>query len=256
MMGFLDRLTAVRLLVSIGTLMCCATALAAEPATSTAPAGDATTQTAPSDARPARTGFQMAFRTGLKFPFGEATGRQGDGFARRYAFQWPLVFDLGAKLHESIYLGGYFGLGFGSEGDDSRIEAYCDDNDDNFQNEVSCSVLSIELGLRAQYHFRPGKPINPYVGYGIGFAAVHQAIKDQGNGYSEESRSSGIDYAKLEFGVDFRKAVGFGPFLELTAGRFTREVSEVNGDETFRGSIDRGAWHYWLMVGGRLVVFP
>jgi opacity protein-like surface antigen len=266
-MAVVDRIILVRVLVGIGMVAWCSLAWGQAPAAMTA--APATTMTArgtqaESSAQPqrnegpaARTGFQMAFRTGLKFPFGDATGRNGDELARRYAYQLPIIFDLGAKVHEAIFIGAYFGLGFGSEGSDGRIEAYCDDNDDNFQNDVSCSTLSIELGLRGQYHFQPGKSFNPYLGYGIGFAASHQSIRDQSSGYTEESRSSGVDYAKLEAGIDFRqRVVGVGPFLELTAGRFNKEVSEVNGDETFNGSIDQRAWHFWLMVGARFVLFP
>jgi hypothetical protein len=260
-MPVLDRIIFARLLIGVGIAGWCSLAGAQQAVATAAPAAGQgappESSEQPDEGPAARTGFQMAFRTGLKFPFGDATGRKGDELARRYAYQLPIIFDLGAKVHEAIYVGGYFGLGFGSEGSDGRIEAYCDDNDDNFQNDVSCSTLSIELGLRAQYHFQPGKTWNPYLGYGIGFAAVYQSLRDQSSGYTEESRSSGVDYVKLETGIDFRKrVVGIGPFLELTAGRFNKEVSEVNDDETFDGSIDQRAWHFWLMVGARFVLFP
>jgi hypothetical protein len=59
--------------------------------------------------RPARTGFQMAFRTGLAFPSGKASGTAGDSLARRYSWHWPLQLDLGSKVTEHVHVGGYMG---------------------------------------------------------------------------------------------------------------------------------------------------
>ena len=49
-------------------------------------------------ASPARTGFQMALRTGFSFPMGNATGVSSDTLSRRYAWQIPIAIDLGAKV--------------------------------------------------------------------------------------------------------------------------------------------------------------
>src|SRR5690348_1916838 len=45
--------------------------------------------------RPIASGFQAAFRTGVLFPFGDASGRSSDSLGRRYAWQIPFVVDLG-----------------------------------------------------------------------------------------------------------------------------------------------------------------
>lgn len=231
--------------------------LAAVPLQAAEPQGnDRAQQPQRSDGPPPRTGFQMSFRTGLRFPMGDATDRPGDSLGRRYAYQLPIGIDLGAKVIPNLYLGGFFNLAFGSEGSDARIEAYCDDDNDDFENDISCSTIGIDVGLRAQYHFAPDRELNPWIGYGFGFGAIYQNVNDQERGYDESSASSGFDFARLEAGIDFRKRVGIGPLIELTIGRFSRERSEVRGESTFDGAIEERALHYWLMVGGRLVILP
>ena len=206
--------------------------------------------------RPARTGFQMAFRTGVAFPLGKATQAPGDSLASRYSWQWPLQIDLGAKVTQHVHVGGYFTLAFGAEGDDAAIEQYCDDDDADLENDIGCSAVGFRLGVQGQYHFRPDQTVNPWLGYGLGLEATTQVLQDTPRGYEESTTSSGITYAKLDAGLDFRLPVGLGPYLEVAFGRFTKSSTRINGDSTFSGSIDERAWHAWFTLGVRLVVFP
>lgn len=206
--------------------------------------------------RPAHTGFQMAFRTGAAFPLGKATQQRGDSLARRYSWQWPLQIELGAKVTPNVHVGGYFTMAFGAEGDDAAIEEYCDDDDSNLENDIGCSALGLRLGVHAQYHFRPDQTVNPWLGYGIGFESTTQVLQDRPRGYEESTTASGITYAKLDAGLDFRLPVGLGPYLETAFGRFTKSSTNINGNKTFSGSIDDRAWHAWFTLGVRLVLFP
>ena len=102
---------------------------------------------APPDApRPARTGFQAHFFTGMALPAGKATGAAGDALAKRYAWQIPIGVDLGGKLSPSVYLGGYLIIGVGSEGSDRLVEALCDDDDHDWENDVRCSAVNVRPG--------------------------------------------------------------------------------------------------------------
>ncbi|MFZ5889498.1 MAG: hypothetical protein ACOY0T_00365 [Myxococcota bacterium] len=205
---------------------------------------------------PARTGFQMALRTGFSFPMGDATGIASDTLGRRYAWQVPVAIDLGAKITRSIFIGTYFQLGFGAEGSDTEVTALCDDNDSDLSNDVSCSVLTARLGLLANYQFAPDRTVNPWLGYGIGFESATQSLNDREHGYSESNTASGFTYAQLAGGIDFRGAVGGGPYVELALGEFTRNRTSQYGRTASSGSIDDRALHAWLTLGVRFVVRP
>jgi hypothetical protein len=206
--------------------------------------------------RPARTGFQMAFRTGLAFPSGKATAAPGDGLARRYSWQWPLQLDIGSKVTEHVHVGGYATLLIGSEGNDVDIEEYCDDNDSNLENDISCSSYGSRTGVQVQYHFAPDQTTNPWVGYGLGFESHSQTLRDRPRRYSERTTSYGITYAKLDAGIDFRLPVGIGLYGEAAFGRFTSNRTYIRGERVFSGGIDNPSTHVWFLLGLRVVAFP
>jgi hypothetical protein len=205
--------------------------------------------------RPAKTGFQAAFRTGVMFPGGKATGRSGDTLAARYSWAVPFMFDVGYKPTKNWFVGTYFGLAWGAEGSYVPVEGACDDDDDDLENDVACNTVTMRLGLEGQYHFAPDERWNPWVGYGFGIEATDQTIDERGL-RRESTTSSGITYAQLSGGVDFRTAIGVGPFLEASFGRFNSSRTEVNDVEVFHGDIRERALHYWLTLGVRLVVRP
>jgi len=205
-------------------------------------------------ARPAKTGFQAHFRTGVSAPMGYASGDPGDKLARRYAWQVPFALDLGAKVTRFVFVGSYLHLGVGAEGSDAQVEDLCDDDDEDWENDVGCSAVTVRLGLEAQYHFEPAAHMNPWLGYGIGFEAGIQSITDT-SGYRENNTASGITWAQLSGGLDFRNAVGIGPFAELAFGRYTTTRTET-GNQVSTTKIDDRAWHVWTTVGLRMVVRP
>ncbi len=202
------------------------------------------------------TGFQMALRTGAQFPMGDATGEPADSFARRYAWQWPVAIDLGVKFMPSLFVGAYFGFGVGSTGSDTRLEAECDDDDENLENEISCNAASIKLGLEGHFSFAPSSRTNPWIGYGVGYESASAWISDTENGYDETVRLNGFTYAELSFGLDLRHRVGFGPYVSAAIGGFTRTTTEVGGKKVFEGPIDDQALHAWINLGFRFVVNP
>jgi hypothetical protein len=209
----------------------------------------------PADAaRPAKTGFQAHFRSGVSIPAGRASGDPGDTLARRYAWQIPVAVDLGAKVTRSVFVGSYLQLGFGAEGSDAAVEALCDDDDRDFENDISCNAVSVRLGLEAQYHFEPAARMNPWLGYGIGFEAGIQSIRDT-TGYRENNTASGITWAQLSGGLDFRGPIGIGPFAELALGRYTTTRTETS-NEVSTNEIEDRAWHVWTTLGLRMVVRP
>jgi hypothetical protein len=205
--------------------------------------------------RPVASGFQAAFRTGVLLPFGDASGRSSDSLGRRYAWQIPFAIDLGARFAESFFAGVYLGFGFGSTGSDPRLDLACDDDDEDAENDIVCSVWTLRAGIEGNYSFLPGGHANPWVGYGIGYEASIASYTDKERGYSETVTSSGITWAQLSAGIDFRKGVGIGPFVEVAIGEFRKTTTEI-GDEKFRLPMNDRALHAWIMLGGRLVTNP
>ena len=212
-----------------------------------------------SGAPEARRGFQMHIVpfTAMAFPFGRATDARRDWLNGRYSWQWvPLSLGLGAKLIDELYLGAYLDLGVGYEGSDSKTKSRCEAGDD-LSDDVDCSSLSVHAGVEARYNIAPSDSLNGWLGYGFGLTTGSQSISDAGR-YSETTTAHGIDFARLSGGLDFRLSRGFGmgPFAVFSLGRYLNQRTVIRDDVTFSGSIDNPAFHSWVTIGLRLVMFP
>jgi hypothetical protein len=113
--------------------------------------------------------------------------------------------------------------------------------------------LSLRLGLEAQYHVSPGAAMNPWFGYleSTGFSA-------QANGQTASAAVAGWEYGHLMAGLDFRltKTIGIGPVLDFSFGQYTRESVQNPGSAQVSGDIQKKDFHEWLLIGGRVVLFP
>ena len=206
----------------------------------------------------AREGLQMAFSTGLRFPMGDASGAPGDTLAARYSYQLPLVLDIGSKVTPHVHVGGYAGFAYGVEGNADAVEEYCDDDDDDLSNDISCATYAYKAGIQAQYHLAPSSRYNPWLGYGTGVELVSQSLNDSTRHFEERTLSTAFTVAKVDLGVDFRSrsGIGMGLYSEASVGRFLHSRTEINGETTYVGKVDDRAWHVWLGAGLRLVLFP
>lgn len=199
-------------------------------------------------APPAHTGFQLAVRGGVSGPLGKLTGEPDDSLSRSFRIQVPLTLDIGGKVSDHFFLGGYLGFGFGAAG--SNFDDVCN------TDLVTCGAGSLRLGALIQYHFRPAARVNPWAGYGIGLEA--SAVVAQLPQGDASFGASGWDFGRLMGGVDFRLPTGFGvgPYAELAVGRYSNLHEESPGgrDQTF--DIPQKAVHAWLTLGVRIVLFP
>ncbi len=198
----------------------------------------------------ARTGFQLALRTGYSIPMGKTgigvtsplTGSTAYRMSDVTTGQVPFVVDVGGKIIPHLFLGGYFGLAFGGEAGPTKRA--CD------LGGGACISVSAYFGIEAQYHILPAGSVNPWLGYGAGFESL---VVSQGSDSNKNLGFSGFQFARLMGGVDFRvnRIFGVGPFAELALGRYsTLSLGSRDYD------IDGGAGHQWLTLGVRFVFFP
>jgi hypothetical protein len=197
---------------------------------------------------PPRTGFQMALRSGYMIPFGQATGVPGADMTNIFSGQVPLILDIGSKLSESFFLGGYVGLGFG--GAAGTLGNLCN------RVQASCVTASFRLGIEALVYLSPDAATNPWVGYGIGLEST--GFNATAGGETVQFAAAGWEFGHLMAGVDFRmsKSVGFGPVVDLSFGQYNHATIQSPGVPQQDGTIANQAMHEWLLVGARVVFFP
>src|SRR4051812_29604204 len=65
----------------------------------------------PAGVPPARTGFQIALRTGIGVPLGSSV--QDENMSDVFGVQFPIIADIGAKVIPEVFIGAYVGFGIG-----------------------------------------------------------------------------------------------------------------------------------------------
>jgi hypothetical protein len=194
---------------------------------------------------PPRTGFQMDIRTGYSVPMGKAWGvaKLDNQLSDISGGQVPIIVDIGAKVIPELFVGGYLALAFGGPG--GRLKDDCE------RMNADCASVAVHAGVEAQYHILPGRAVNPWLGYGLGFESL--GIGRTVNGVSTSAGFSGFEFARFMAGVDFRitRVFGVGPFVDLSMASY----GTYNDGSTSR-TIPETATHEWLTLGARFVFFP
>jgi hypothetical protein len=214
---------------------------------------------------------EIAFRTGYGIPFGmlfdrverpgDDSGDDIDEFARG---QVPIWFDIGARLDEKWFVGGYIQYGvvvfskpLVRECDEFDLRASAGDGD----GRADCSFHDLRLGAEVQYHF--GKPVSsfdPWVGGGVGYEWLSLGVfyDDAVNERAHVSETfHGFEFLNLQTGLDYRVSdtTTVGPFFAFTFSSYRRARSSCEGNcENFGHAwehIDDTALHHWLFLGVR-----
>jgi hypothetical protein len=191
------------------------------------------------------TGFQLSLRPGVAIPFGDIARELAMSDLTTAQFS-PLIVSVGGKIIPELYLGGYFGWQFG--GPAGALKEVCDRVDDG-----GCLTGSLRFGVEAQVSLLPAQFVNPWVGYGFGFETL--GIAESSNGATQSRWYSGLEFARISAGADFRinRIFGVGPYADFAVGRFTR----VSIDDDSRDIVDDSRkTHAWLTIGARFVFFP
>ncbi len=173
--------------------------------------------------------------------------RQTNDLSRMYGTQGVLLFEVGAKVHDHIFVGGYLGGGLGGSG--SEFQSMCGRSD------VSCLSSLLRIGFEAQYHFIPDGLFNPWAGVGLGYEAASLHVR--GPGGEANVSASGLELADFMIGADLRvsQKVGLGPVLSASVAQYGTAKIESNGT-TRSGDIGDRAIHSWFNLGARAVFFP
>ena len=198
-------------------------------------------------APPAHAGFQIAARTGVAIPFGNVAGGGDSAMSDYFSPQVPITVDIGGKPIPELFIGAYIGLGFG--GAAGKFAEACS------RANASCVAAGFRIGVEAAYHLAPDSKMDPWFGYGIGFAG--EGVSGSANGRTTSLSLAGPEYGHFMGGLDFRidKTFGIGPMIDFGIGKYTRAKSETIGLST-EGDVKDTALHEWLTLGVRVVILP
>jgi outer membrane protein W len=177
---------------------------------------------------------------GLRLGFAPAMGDASDGsdMSDMIKSQIPLQLDVMYKVMPNLSVGGYFGYGFGQNGDFTK--AICDGEG------VDCSTSVKRLGVQAAYSFAPMDGFTPWAGAGLGYE--WGTVAAEMGGVSADVSFSGFEFLNLNVGGDFKvnEQFGVGPFLGITFAQYSN--AEFLGEE---GDIEEKGIHNWLQFGVR-----
>jgi hypothetical protein len=223
-------------------------------------------QSAGGTAPPPRVSFQMALRTGYAVPMGDARGAEpcrgmspgacpppggpanDVAMSDLFSGQVPIFVEVGGKVIPALFVGGFLGLGFG--GAAGQVGESCK------QDRSDCTTVGVRFGAEVQYHVLPAEMANPWIGYGFGFESIALALSR--GGQTSTSGLSGLEFAHLMGGIDFRlsRVFGIGPFVDFSLGQYSKYRFETPYFGTQEGDIQATKMHQWLAFGARSTFFP
>lgn len=179
--------------------------------------------------------IEVALRGGVASPGGSAM----DGVLMRDLFgtQATLGLDVGLRATPRLYMGLFAEGGVGMAGDLMIGNG---------------GAASGRIGAALHYHFAPGAPLDPWIGYGV--AASGATVSTDTPLGTEEHSFSGIEFAKLMAGVDLPLGgnATLGLFAEWTTGVFSEAETRLDGVVVDSGTVGTTATHSWFTIGPRL----
>lgn len=107
----------------------------------------------------------------------------------------------------------------------------------------SCKTTSLVVAPGLVYHLVDGVPFDPWFSFGLGYRKT-EVKNDAG-----KASYTGFDFLRYTLGMDYypAKHIGFGPFFELSFGKYT---------SSSRPNVDEGYGRALTLVGLRVVISP
>jgi hypothetical protein len=203
--------------------------------------------------------LHLALRTGFGLPLGRyasirtlASFRDTDvnALADDTYGAIPIWLDVGYRLSARWMFGAYVMAGLVLP----RTAASSDPLGGGCPDGLDCSAFGLRLGLQAQYRFAPGEPLDPWLGFGLGYEWIQSEIEGELFAFPVEASTShaGPDLLHLQGGLDVALAerLAAGPFLSISAMRYGRCSATLSGDEV-ACELSEQSWHGWLVLGVR-----
>jgi len=193
----------------------------------------------------ANNGFEIAFRTGVSFPVGQAASNSK--LSDSFGVQFPLWVDLGYRFG-NVVVGAYGAWSPGLLG--SEVDC----------GEASCSVSAWRAGLEAQLHLiGRDRAVDPWISLGFGYQwdILHASFSSPFGQASGSVAIHGWDLARVGFGVDFRLTpwLRLGPFVHGTVSQFVEDSVTLEG-RTDSQPIEDKAIHSWITIGVKVTFLP
>ena len=110
---------------------------------------------------------------------------------------------------------------------------------------ATCTLNNLRFGIQGQYHFRPDRGLDPWLGLSFGYELMWGSAERTGDG-SFVAEYGGWEYANLHAGAAMPLASGFraGPFGSVSVAEYSTRTQDGATVE-----IDSTALHHWLLVG-------
>ena len=188
------------------------------------------------DGGPSPRGLEVAFRSGVQVPAGDATERSS--LSSGLGIQFPLWLDLGYRF-DKWFIGAYGQYAFGLPG--SNLS--CGDFG------VSCSIGGIRTGFEVQFHPAGRVKVDPWFGGGFGYE--WQTVKLSDATTSATTTIQGWELVHLGGGCDFAISDTFrlGPFAQFSIDEFVQTGVSGPGGQSTTVSIERKGLHSWISFG-------
>jgi len=202
----------------------------------------------PPHASEARSGFEASLSLAYAAPSGDATGVAGDSMTLTFGGQFPIGLQVGWAVTPAFFIGAYGSVAPGGAG--SSVSETCQTYDYN------CSSISFHGGLAVEYRFNTPEPIQPWIGYGIGYESASVSISSPSA--SGSITATGWEFGRFRAGVDFLPlaSVGLGLYTEASVGQYGH-LHEQNPDgSTTDIDVSQTALHEWFSIGVRVRFMP
>ncbi len=147
-------------------------------------------------------GVTIGLRLGIGFPAGKAQGSLTDPVTGLTSSGLesdvvgvlvPVTLDVGYRFSPHWYLGGYFGVAYGTGSNCAE----------GGTDTASCSETQVRFGVDAEYKLLPDGVSQPWVGVGVGWEIMNQMQTDN-EGNETSGSTNGVEFANVGVGIDFR----------------------------------------------------
>lgn len=217
---------------------------AAEPVAATEPTAEMTAgtevgpPTEPVVESEEQHGFELGVRIAYGIPMGGATKAQSSldedvDLSDVVAGLLPIQLDLGYRINNHLFVGGYGSYAFGFKPDlcDETGAPECD------------SPSQVRVGGQVLFNILPvTHAMSPWIGAGIGYEWLNGPVFD--------GQLHGMEFFNVQAGVDFRLAdhMRLGPYAQFSLGQYSTTSATVLGEDV-SNDLDDKATHEWLDFG-------